>query len=1143
VVDALGKQKIFTTLDLATGYWSIPLDPETSHKTTFMTTEGSYSFKRLPFGLKHAPAIFQRMMDMTLAGLKWHTCLTYIDDIIIFSRTEEEHLKKLETVLGRLAAANLSVKLPKCSFFQEKVIYLGHVVSAEGVQPDPEKVRAIVEMELPGTLSRLESWLGMAGYYKKYIANYSSKVGPIRKLMDPLVRKRLKKKERGRKARERVVWTEKAQRRWTDLLAELAANPMLAHPDFSLPFLVATDAASTHGLGAVISQIIEGKERPIMFASRPLSRAELKWHIREQEALAIVWACEVFRPYVWGRKFSVQTDHQSLQWLHQVTKPGRLSRWSLRLQEFDFDIQYRKGAQHANADGPSRNPVATDQGREDRLVEEREERMHPEVLFGEMSAPLEQMGKDQRMDEKIGPMIEYLATGQVRASISRFARIRAQFRDDGGKRDTEAPFVTGNAAGLEPEEQERARVLEKAFRSDRAGLKEKFFLKNGVLYRMKKGGGDVQDGRLVIPKSRRGEFLRSFHEEPLAGHQGVRKMIKALGQRVWWRGMTSDVKKWVRSCHWCQKRKSRAPRGHGLYQCKFATRPGQVWSMDLSGRLPKTAGGYEYILVVVDCFTRYMELIPVRSKDAKVVARALVNRVFCRHGIPRALYSDEGGEFDNNLMKRMQEILHLKQHFTAIYHPDANGQVERLNGLVLEMLTMYVNRNRKDWHLWLPTVAFAHNAGSRIAGHTPFGVMHGREPEVPADIWYRPVRTTNGSVDLYVEKVAQQLHDTYRIVQRSKLAGAMEMDQSGRKHVEYEDGQQVLVLFPRRSLGSGGKLQCQWSGPRRVLRQVGAYSYIVKNVTGKEARVHVTRMRKYEARDENLAGAGEVVDMSRKEIEEAFDLAPGILQGAEPEETLWWREGQGEEGKEKSEEGGEGDEDPEDGQEREGGGRARMGKEEKGKRESEREAVKKVEQWEGKERKKRDKAKKEEEDRKQVRTAIRVGEVWGKENEEISTEIARVLAWDAPGRRVKVAYQTYILSEGDVGRYREEIRRTRKMKKEPGYRAVWFKNQWLEMESVTEEVRREGRELHARLEEQRKKAQQKVQRRRQKEPRYQVAFDSFTSTEEDKQAWEFEGGVVSRGDKGVVVQLPPSWMKKEAIRAPVWAVWRGRDTE
>ncbi|XP_025161027.1 uncharacterized protein LOC112589987 [Harpegnathos saltator] len=342
ILDQLGSAKYFSIFDLASGFHQIAMHEDDAPKTAFSTPHGHYQFNRMPFGLKNAPATFQRLMDQVLTGLQGTELFVYLDDIVIYASSLEEHSAKFAKLAQRLRVANLHLQPDKCEFLRKEVSYLGHVIGENGVKPDPKKIIAVKDFPRPRNAKNIKQFLGLAGYYRRFIQNFSKIARPLTSLL---------------KKDAKFTWNELQEHAFVSLRNSLCTEPILQYPDFTRPFVVTTDA-SGYAIGGIISQGQIGKDLPIAYASRLLNAAEQNYSTIEKELLAIVYCVQHFRPYLYGRKFNLVTDHRPLVWLHSVKDPSsRLVRWRLKLLEYEYEVTYKAGKVNANADALSRNPA------------------------------------------------------------------------------------------------------------------------------------------------------------------------------------------------------------------------------------------------------------------------------------------------------------------------------------------------------------------------------------------------------------------------------------------------------------------------------------------------------------------------------------------------------------------------------------------------------------------------------------------------------------------------------------------------------------------------------------------------------------------------------------------------------------------
>lgn len=673
-LDCLSKACWFSTLDLASGYWQVEVDPKDKEKTAFITRQGLFEFNVLSFGLCNSPGTFQRLMDLVLADLQWTTCLVYLDDIIVFGRTFHEHLSRLDEVLTKLRQANLKVKPAKCNLLSPQVQYLGHIISARGVEADPAKVEAVRQWPVPKNQTEVKSFVGLASYYRRFVKGFAEIARPLHQLT-----------EKGRRFR----WSDECQTAFEKLKSSLMSAPILAYPDPHKPFILDTDASDA-GIGAVLSQEHVGQEQVIAYASRALTKQERRYATTKKELLSVVTFTKHFKHYLLGKEFVLRTDHSSLRWLHNFQGlEGQLARWLEQLASFQYKIVHRPGRVHSNADALSRLPAfLPKQMTPCEQVEETSEAITHSVCAVQLKESHNQEGSEG-VDE-----------------------LRQAQREDGDLKLIMALKEEGADHNAEPP------VELKKF----ASVWGQMQMQRGRLVRIPPANSDAaKQVQVVLPKALVPEVLEQLHNSVTAGHLGIQKMQAKVKDRFYWPGWFEDVRNWCRECRDCGSRKSVGSQPCAPLQLTPASRPFERVAMDILGPLPVTSSQNKYVLVVGDYFSKWTEAFPIPNQEAQTVAKVFVEGWVCRLGVPRTIHTDQGRNFESSLFKEMCQLLNIHKTRTTPYHPQSDGMVERFNRTLLAMLSLFVEENQMNWDALLPYVMLAYRSSVHCStGFTPF---------------------------------------------------------------------------------------------------------------------------------------------------------------------------------------------------------------------------------------------------------------------------------------------------------------------------------------------------------------------------------------------------------------------------------------
>lgn len=859
VLDKLGKCQYFTTLDLASGFYQVQMDNTDIHKTAFNVEHGHFEFLRMPMGLKNSPATFQRVMDDVLKDLLNVVCLVYLDDIIIFSVSLQEHMVNLEKVFKRLRESNFKVQLDKSEFLKLETVYLGHIINKDGIKPNPDKIAAIQKFPLPRTSTEIKRFLGLLGYYRKFIPDFAH----ITKPMTQCLKKGSKINPQDH---DYIECFEKCKTLLTN-------DPILQYPDFSKDFILTTDASNL-ALGAVLSQGNIGSDKPIAYASRTLNSSELNYSTIEKELLAIVWATKYFRPYLYGRKFKIVTDHRPLQWVMSLKEPGsRLTRWRLKLCEYNFTTVYKQGKSNTNADALSRIEL----NNEDTNSIAVNPTENSPSLSGSTTASANsstdtasscKLRNDSNIDTLTTRHIDNSTTDTASLSsitvhtnlenpileipiceepLNKFTKqVKFTVVGDMKKRPSiTKPFETHTCTNIQLSESNLEKDVIEAIKQH-VNPRVKTGLIVNPLSWMYKIIPIIQNKfkslsmNIIFTKVelenvkeyfRQQEIIKRYHEGK-TNHRGITETYLALSVKYFWPKMKDSISVYIKECHLCgQAKYDRNPIRQKFNIVPPPSRPLELVHIDLF-----TVQNEKY-LTIVDAFSKYAQAYHLRDGTAVSVVQALL--VFStHHGLPLTIISDQGTEFNNQIFNEFIRLHKIQHHKVLAHAPNENGMIERLHSSILEHLRILkLERQNEPISNLMPYAILGYN--SSIHSFTkcrPLDLITGHfDPRDPLD-----VNITEHLLQQYLQEHRKKMQQVFDIINKSSLHDRTVLTDNRNKdrepEREYTTDEQVFIRNP---LAARHKLVPRYTRDT-VLANLPVYIY-TKNNRGPVAKARLKR--------------------------------------------------------------------------------------------------------------------------------------------------------------------------------------------------------------------------------------------------------------------------------------------------------------
>lgn len=693
-LDALVGAKWFSKLDLRSGYYQISVYEPHKERTAFSAGPlGFYEWNSMPMGTVNATATFQRLMQQCLGNMHLKECVVFLDDILVYSSDLQSHLQRLINVFQRLRDCGLKLKPSKCEFLKTHCNYLGHVVSAEGISTDPDKIAKVRDWPVPTTAKQLSSFLGFAGFYRRFVTGFSSIAKP---LQDSL---------KSADAKGKVPWSKEAGDAFAALKQRLTSAPVLAYADYTKPFILHIDGSGS-ALGAILYQEQEGAKRVIAYASRGLNQAERNYPAHKREFLALKWAVvDKFHDYLYMNKCDVYTDSNPLTYVLTTAKLDATGhRWLAHLSSYDLTLHYKPGSSNVDADALSR------------------------LDFQSIEAICQSIQVDggRCLTLPLGPDVQNDVAGTILHS-GIFDGDLASCQDDDPTLN-KVKLHLNNASKITSHDLKLASPeVQKLLKQE-----DKLVLKSDVLYR-RIIDNDCEIFQCVIPVKYRKSVFQSLHHQ--MGHPGRDKTLALHRARCYWPSMTKDVLKMTQTCRRCVCRKTRS--AFAPLVPIVTSQPLELVCIDFL--LVEPSEGYEHILVMTDHFTKFARAIPTKNESALTTARALYHNFITVYGAPARILADQGRNFESKLIKELCSLTGTSKSRTTPYHAMGNGACERFNQTLLKMLGTLSRDKKAKWKNFLPSMVHAYNCTPHEAtGFSPYELMFGRKPSLPIDAELKP---------------------------------------------------------------------------------------------------------------------------------------------------------------------------------------------------------------------------------------------------------------------------------------------------------------------------------------------------------------------------------------------------------------------
>lgn len=872
ILDSLGHCKYFSLLDCRSAYHQINIHEEDRHLTAFTSPTGKWEFNRIPFGLCNAPSAFQRRIAGLLSGLQDLAAFAYFDDIIVGSPDLPSHVTRLRKVFTRLRQSGLKLKPSKTEFLRKEITFLGHIISENQIKPDETKMDAVKNFPRPRDPKGIKSFLGLVGYFRRFIDNFALLALPLTRLL---------------KKNVPFNWTSEQQKAFEALKNKLLEKPILQIFDPTKPLNVQTDA-SNYAIACTLTQGPLGEDHPVSYYSRVLNKAETNYSTVEKELLAITYALKMFRPYILGIPFNIITDSKPLSYLFSIKDPtSRLMRMRLLLEEYNYKIIHRSGAKNTVCDALSRYPVIQDHSKCKEIQSihiNKQSKPNSLEQINTYNSFLQEMQKtiiiNNNVTEHTGvcppsvrskalllsiddnltsspftnaPLAQLQKLLKTNPTIGETRHINIATIDyfllftQALYKNTDITAAFDALCSLK-ELAERLNITEIAInRSDLHSLDyEKIraairYIFKGSLIKINIYFNDIsyperQDVHKIISEN---------HDTITSGHSGYFKTYERIKKKFFWRTMKKDIKRYIQGCDSCQRNKKlqkhpKAP----LPITTTSTKAFEKIYLDIIEKYPITERGNSVALTIQDDLTKFSLAIPLPNHTAETVANALVYQFIIHYGVPQIIVTDCGREFMSQLLNNVAKLFKIKNVQTLPYRPQSKGALERVHSTFQDFVKHYVNqKHQQDWDLLLPLAAFSYNSSVHTATkYSPFELVFGQNPEIPAA---NAKPTPRYNYEDYTTSLKHRLYAAQQFAQQhihdAKLRSKIQYDKNSRE-ILYQPGDKVYLRIETTPIGLASKFQARYEGPYRITETPRGNTVVIqkKNST---LRVHKDRIK------------------------------------------------------------------------------------------------------------------------------------------------------------------------------------------------------------------------------------------------------------------------------------------------------------